>query len=272
MHDRYPSLFSQYYNHLRLINPAEVASTNAFEMSAGNQALTGDFNNVGNYFANVSMVLSGNDSLKTKHALALNFMGEKEGTLFSNTRVYMSYALMINLSSRFHLAFGVSPGWINYLVKATANSGGASAQTFDANAGLCLSSTKAKFGIALSQFPNATITPLVEQLVLRRYLSLYAQQILDLGVNVKLKSIAHASIQSSKSLTPNITEQFLFKEILSIGLSYTLQRQYGILLGIEKIPFLKGNIKTYFSFQMPINNMQVAQNMNTLAVALSYTY
>ncbi len=82
MHDRYPSLFSQYYNHLRLINPAEVASTNAFEISAGNQALTGDFNNVGNYFANVSMVLSGNDSLKTKHALDLNVMGVKEGTLF----------------------------------------------------------------------------------------------------------------------------------------------------------------------------------------------
>jgi hypothetical protein len=157
-------------------------------------------------------------------------------------------------------------------VKSTANSGGASAQTFDANAGLCLSSAKAKFGIALNQFPNATIAPLVEQLVLRRYLSIYAQQILDLGVNVKLKSIAHASIQPSRSVTPNITEQFLFKEILSIGLSYTLQRQYGVLLGIEKIPLLKGNVKTYFSFQMPVNNMRVAQNMNTLAVALTYMY
>jgi hypothetical protein len=272
VHDRYPSLFSQYYNHLNLINPAEIASSGVIEMNVGNQALTGDFNNIGNYFANISMALSGNDSSQTKHALSVNLLGEREGSLFSNTRVYIGYALKMKLSSKLHLALGISPGWISYMVKATANSGGASSQAFDANAGICLSSRKARFGLVLSQFPNTTITPIVEQLRLRRYVQLYAQHTLDLGMNVQLKSNAHASIQPYKSLTPNLTEQFLFKEILSVGLSYTLFRQYGFLLGIEKIPLLKGTIKTYFSFQMPVGNTQVAQNMNTLAIALGYTY
>lgn len=272
VHDRYPSLFFQYYNNLKLINPAEASLDQKAAVDVGNQFFTGDFNNIGSYYGTGSYVFSGNDSTTSKQAVALSLLGEKEGSIFSNTRLYASYALRRKLSLKYELALGIAAGMASYLIQVTPHSAGGSAQAFDGNVGLCLSSQRLKLGVAINQFANSNLTPLVETLVLKRYFEAYVQHIWEASASIQLKSIVHSRFQSALPVHPDLTEVLIFKDRFALGLSYTLQRQYAFLVGLEKIPLLKGNIKTYFSYHLPVQNTKVAQNMNVVVIGLAYRF
>lgn len=272
VHDRYPSLFFQYYNNLKLINPAEVSLGSKVNIDAGSQFFTGDFSNIGSYYATSSYMFSGNDSSVSKQAIGLNLIGEREGSIFSNNRLYGSYSLRRKLSDEYELAMGLAVGMASYVIQATPNSAGGGAQAFDGNVGLSVSSSYIKFGIAINQFANNTLTPLVERLVLKRFFEGYIQHYWDISASTQLKSILHTRIQSGLQLRPNLTEMLMFRELFAFGFTYTFERQYGFLIGLEKIPLLQGNIKTYFSYHLPVNHPNVAQNMNTVVIGLSYQY
>lgn len=272
VHDRYPSLFFQYYNNLKLVNPAEACLGKKISIDAGNQFFTGDFNNIGSYYGTGSYVFAGNDSSVSKQAIALSLLGEREGSIFSNTRLYASYALRRKLSYKYELAMGIAVGLASYVIQVTPHSAGGSAQAFDGNVGLCLSSQHLKLGLAVNQFANSTLTPLVERLVLKRFFEAYAQHVWELSASIQLKSILHGRFQSGLQLRPDLTEVLMLKDFLALGMTYTLQRQYGFLIGLEKLPLLKGNFKTYFSYHLPVRNTSVAQNMSIVAIGLSYQF
>ncbi|HTF82487.1 MAG TPA: type IX secretion system membrane protein PorP/SprF [Cytophagales bacterium] len=269
-HNRYPSPIYQYYSDLKTINPAETALGQPWVLSVGNQALTGDFNNINNYYANLSAWISGHDTLSRTHGIGINFLGEREGSIFVNTRAYLSYALRLRLSMRYQMAVGASVGGINYVIQSTANSGGGSAGGVDARVGLCLYSTSVKLGVSVHQIPNSKLTPLVETVELQRYLELYGIHQWDISPQAKLKSMVHTRMLPHQRWSPDITELCLLNEAFAFGVSYTWLRRYGFIVGIQNIQLGPGKIQSYLAYYVPAGNFRISPNAGTIALTLSY--
>lgn len=265
-------MFNQYFNNLNQINPANINDCDTIAIGVGNQSFTGDFNNIGGFYANALKRINKKDTVRLQQAIGLNFIGEKEGSVFSNSRFYLGYAVRLKLNTKFQISLGVSAGLFSNTIKGGSNNAGSASNVFDANIGLCISNKYNKFGIALNQFPGSSFTPIVEKLIIERYILGYFQNAQRISVNFEIRSNVLASIQKERLFTPNITEVFVVNDVLSFGISYTFKTQYGFLIGIEKIKIARGLLLPYISYHLPVPNRQIAQNTSVFSIGINYKY
>ena len=260
----YPSFFLQFQNNYAFDNPAASSIYEYSDFRVLNSFYTGLLNNVGLYYGDASFNLTKNSVV---HSPGFVIHTEYETELLKRTRVYVRYALGINLNSRLKLSAGIAAGVYNYSVKGTNSSAGTSAFAPDGSVGLWLHGKKINAGIAADQIFASEIAPVNYRFTLARYATLVFDYKIDLSARTNLLLAAKSYIGEEGiegiqgaiicGIVPNV----------SAGILYYHRNGYGgtVMLKELKIDAIYGDLSfTYFQPSSYLNTL----NSNRMEIML----
>lgn len=252
--NNYPVSFTQYAQQLPVVNPAATVSSNEWETSVSNRRNTGFWRNNQTYWAYGAFRIQPKKA-NNFHGLGLSLYYDKEGSYLKRYRGYMQYAYHIPLSESWKISAGVSLGMMTYLV-GNENYEGGSASNWDGSLGLLLSGKTSYLGFSIAQLPQTKVQPIYETTVLARYYQIVAGKEVEIGKQYRWKN--NINLRLLKRQDPDLYLQsgLLWNQTVGLYGLYRWNKQFSLLLGLEKIEWEKMWLKLFFSYDIAVNGDQ----------------
>ncbi len=161
----YPDIFSGYFYHGALANPAYVPDDSKVSLAAYYKFKQGKYGGINSFMAEAEKTASAGN--KNLNSFRLFFFNEREGPYISRPRAYFNYALEVNIAQDMSITSGVNIGFAS--VNFTAPSGSGNMSLPDGAAGLTLQYRQWTAGISFWQLFNAEGVAISNVLRLQRY-------------------------------------------------------------------------------------------------------
>jgi len=245
----YPVQFSQFIFSYPLINPASLGAGKNNEVLLGYLKPVSGFAGVSTYFCGISVLpykpKAGSGS---RSIIGFRFYNDNEGAYINRKRFYFTYAFHTHLSRGLEISGGIDLGGMNFSIKPTPTTDGASTYNMDANAGMRLFNENFHVGVSVNQLFNSILKPIEEKTRLPLFFNLSSSLTLLSG------DIAEIS--------PHLLVTFPYFERTSVRGSL-----YGLFFN-RFIAVIGWNHKTSISYMLGINDLEVLRN--ALNIIISY--
>jgi len=229
------------------------------------------FTGVSTYFCTINFQpYRANKSGKNKSITGVRFYNDNEGAYINRMRFYGLYVFHTKINEKLSLAGGLDFGGMNFAVKATPNTEGASVFKADANAGLWLYNERFHAGFSVNQLFNSVFQPIEERTVLPAYFSVSGSYV-----------VLHTDFMA---LTPHVLVTYPYYDELSIqtGLcmqvfdkfmgvvGWTYQTTISVMLGVSDIAVFNNPFSLILSYNASIQ--KVSLGINQLELSMAYAF
>ncbi len=265
----YPVQFNQFTNSYPVINPASMGIHDRNEVFMGYQRPVNGFSGVSTYFCNLNFTPRlKKEASENMSTFGLRFLNDNEGAYINRMRFYGMYAFHTRIGRRLKISGGLELGGMNFSVKSTPTTGGASEFKMDANAGIWLYNNDFHVGFSVNQLFNSKIQPLDEQSILATHVNftgsvtLVRTGILEITPHVLLT----IPYYSDFSIHTNLCALFYSKFITTIG--WELGYNISFMLGIKDIHIYSNKLSLVISYTASTRKAALA--VNYLEISLGY--
>jgi type IX secretion system PorP/SprF family membrane protein len=267
----YPVQFSQFFLGYSLVNPSSIGSDANTEIKLFYQRPVSGFTGVSTYFCSISFIpYRIRSAARSKSVVGFRFYGDNEGAYINRTRFYGMYAFHTSINSRLNFAGGIDFGGMNFSVKATPTTEGASVFRADANTGIWFYNTRFHAGFSVNQLFNSAFQPIDERIILPTYVNITASYALIKQKNIELRPhilIAYP-YYSGTSIQTALYGLFFEKLITSIG--WNRKTSISAMLGWDNIQVFRGNLSAVLSYGTPVQH--AALSINKLEASVLYSF
>ncbi len=267
----YPIQSSQFMYAYPLINPSSIGINANYEVLMGYQRPVSGFTGISTYYCNLSFVpYKIRTSAKSKNVTGLRFFNDNEGAYINRMRFYGTYAFHTRINSRLNFAGGIDFGGMNFSVKATPTTEGASVFKADANAGIWLYNEKFHFGFSVNQLFNSVFQPIDERTVLPTHLNLTGSYTIVENDVVELRPhlLITYPYYSKTGIQAGLHGLFLEKIIAAV--SWNHKTSVSAMLGVNDLSVYKSNMNIILSYVT--NTGKAALGINKLEISILYSF
>jgi type IX secretion system PorP/SprF family membrane protein len=266
----YPVQFSQFIFSYPLINPASLGVHASNEVLLGYQKPVSGFAGVSTYFCNISFVpYRLKSASKNKSIVGLRFYNDNEGAYINRMRFYGMYAFHTPINSRLNFSGGIDFGGMNFSVKSTPTTEGASTFNVDANAGVWLYNNNFHVGVSLNQLFNSILKPLEEKTKLPTHMNLSASKTILSNENVVIGPhvLVTFPYYDRISIRASLYGLFFNRFITVVGWNRKTNLSY--MLGVSKIRVLGNEMQFILSYNTSLSRASVSINQWEISFAYS---
>jgi len=249
-----------------LVNPSSISINRNKEILTGYQRPVTGFTGVSTYYFHISFppfnVRAGKNS---KSIIGIRFYNDSEGAYINRMRFYGMYAFHSRLSDRLNLSGGIDFGAMNFSVKATPTTEGASVFKPDANTGLWLYNDDFHIGISVNQLFNSVFRPLDERTVLPTHLNVSASfRVAENDImEIKPHILITYPYYSGSSIRVGLYGVF-FKKVIS-AISWNRKTSISAMLGVNEMSIGKSLLNLVLSYTTTVKKATL--NINTLEIS-----
>jgi type IX secretion system PorP/SprF family membrane protein len=266
----YPVQFNLFAFSYPLINPASMGITSKNEILMGYQKPVNGFEGVLTYICNVSFTpFRVKSSSGNKSVFGIRFYNDIEGAYINRMRFYGMYAFHTHLNPNLNLSGGLEIGGLNYAVKSTPTTEGASSFNIDANAGIWLYNNNFHTGISVNQLFNSKLQPLDEKTILATHINLSASYAIIKNDYLVIRPhlLLTMPYYSGASLRANLHGLILNKVITAFG--WNRNTNVSFIFGLNKITIYKGYLNLLVSYNTSIKHASLG--INQFEIVLKYS-
>ncbi|MBN1790513.1 MAG: PorP/SprF family type IX secretion system membrane protein [Bacteroidales bacterium] len=267
----YPVQSSQFMYAYSLINPSSIGINSDYEVLLGYQRPVSGFTGLSTYYCNLSFVpYKIRASAKSKNIAGLRFFNDNEGAYINRMRFYGMYAFHTRINSRLSFAGGIEFGGMNFSVKATPTTEGASVFKADANTGIWVYNEKFHVGFSVNQLFNSVFQPIDERTVLPTHLNLTGSYVIVRNDIVELRP--HLLITYPYYSTTDVQAGLhgLFLEKIIASVSWNHKTSVSAMLGVNDLNIYKSDLNIILSYVT--NTGKAALGINKLEISILYSF
>jgi type IX secretion system PorP/SprF family membrane protein len=267
----YPVQFHQFIFSYPLINPASLGSNLNNEIILGYQKPITGFTGISTYFINVGFLpYQPKNKSYNKSIVGFRLFNDREGAYINRTRFYGIYAFHTRLTNKINFAGGIDFGGMNYSVKSTPTTSGASAFAVDANSGIWFYNKNFHIGLSVNQLFNSSLQPLDEITELPLHFNITASQVIVSNDFIQIRP--HLLITMpyyNKTGYRGSLYSLLFNKIIAV-VGWNHQTDISVLLGLHNLDVLNHNLDLIVSYGTSIK--QVSIGIKTIELSLLYDF
>ena len=267
----YPVQSSQFMYAYSLINPASIGVKSNYEILMGYQRPVSGFTGISTYHCNLSFVpYKIKASAKSKNMAGLRFFNDNEGAYINRMRFYGTYAFHTHINSRLNFAGGIEFGGMNFSVKATPTTEGASVFKADANTGIWLYNEKFHVGFSVNQLFNSVFQPIDERTVLPTHLNLTGSYAIVKSDIAELRPhlLITYPLYSKAGVQAGLHGLFLEKIIAAV--SWNHKTSISAMLRVNDLSIYKSNMNIILSYVT--NTGKAALGINRMEISILYSF
>lgn len=267
----YPVPFSMFAYAYPMTNPASTGVEDDYRLSLGYQRPVSGFTGISTYYFQASFLpYQPKRRMSNKSVMGLRFYNDNEGTFIRRSRFYMSYAFHTSISQKLKMAGGIDFGGINFSVKATPTTEGASVYKADANAGIWLYNERFQAGLSVSQLFRSVFQPLEEQIILPTHLNvsgsyrLYSGENLSLTPHILLTFPYYEKVGVQASLMAGVFDLF------TLGAGWNRGRNVSFMFGLEDLEVFERGLDIRLSYSTSVR--QEGISISILEFSAGYSF
>jgi|GEM_PF-2107851 len=267
----YPIQFSQFMSGYPMINPSSIGVNANNEIAMGYQRPVTGFTGVSTYYCTISfMPYKPKTAAKSKNIVGFRFYNDNEGAYINRMRFYGMYAFHTRINSRLSFAGGIDFGGMNFAVKATPTTEGASVFRLDANTGVWLYNNNFHIGFSVNQLFNSVFQPIDERTVLPTYCNLTASyaavnnDIIELRPHLLITTPYYGGTSVQAGLYG-----LLFKKIIA-AVGWNRKSSLSAMLGLNNLSIYKSHLNLILSYSTSVQ--KAALGINKLEISISYSF
>jgi len=268
--ENYPVQFNQFMFCYPLVNPSAIGINNNREIITGYQRPVTGFTGLATYYFNISFppyrIRDGNNN---KSIVGARFYNENEGAYINRMRFYVIYSFHTRISNNLNFSGGLDLGAMNFSVKATPTTEGASVLKPDADAGIWLYNDRFHAGISVNQIFNSVFRPLDETTVLPVHVNLTASY--EILANEYMEIRPHLLFTypyySDKSISIALSGLF-FQKIIS-AVNWKQNVSISAMLGVSDMSISKSDLDIILSYSFSVRRAALAINILEISALLS---
>lgn len=267
----YPLQPGQFMYAYSLINPASIGSNSNYEVLMGYQRPISGFTGISTYYCNLSFVpYKIKETAKSKNITGIRFFNDNEGAYINRMRFYGMYAFHTQINNRLKFAGGIEFGGMNFSVKATPTTEGASVFKPDANTGIWLYNEKFHVGFSVNQLFNSVFKPIDERTVLPTHLNLTGSYVVVKSDIAELRPhlLITFPYYSKTGIQAGLHGLFLEKIIASVSWNY--KAGISAMVGVNDLSIHKSNMNIILSYVT--NTGKAALGINKMEISILYYY
>ncbi len=238
----------QFFSHYYLLNPANTRVEDRFRLVAGNRSMVGVFSGVGVSYGDIQYT-NYNPRATQANTFGVSVTNMRRGDYIQLNKIAIRYGRSSALSESVYISAGISAGVVNYRLGASQASAGGSDLGPDLSAGISAFSTRFLIGVSVMQILNTGLQPINERLELKRYMNFISSYIVTLSPVSDFKFHGWYRYKPRESIPGlMISTRYVWKETLSIGPGYDLERGWFVYAGLSKVGIGEGSLEAGFSF------------------------
>ena len=267
----YPVQFSQFIFSYPMINPASTGVTNNNSISLGYQKPVSGFTGISTYYFNLCFVPYRTERAKTnKSIIGARFFNDNEGAFINRSRFYLTYAFHTALTGNLKLSGGIDLGAMNFTVKATPTTEGASVYRIDAGSGVWLYNDRFHAGISVGQIFRSVFQPLDERIILPAYISISGSYaIIDRDeVIIRPHLLVTYPYYSTANIQASVYGLFFDRLIAVAGLNYG--RNVSFMFGLNDIQIFSNGLDIILSYSTTVHKASLS--ITRLEVSINYEF
>jgi hypothetical protein len=249
-----------------MVNPSSVGVHRNNEVTTGYQRPVSGFTGLSTYFFTVSFppykirTGAGNKSIT-----GLRFYNENEGAYINRMRFYGVYAFHTRFSNNLNFSGGIEIGAMNFAVKSTPTTEGASVLKPDAGAGIWLYNNMFHVGFSVNQIFNSVFRPLDERTILPVYMNFSGSLLIVSNEALEIRPhLLFTYPYYTGSSTSIAMSGVLFKKIIS-AFSWRHNTSISAMLGVSEMSIGKSYLDIVLSYTT--NVRKAALGINTLELS-----
>lgn len=178
--------------------------------------------------------------IKSKHHLGIQAFSEQETSLFTKSKIALTYAVKIQLTPTVFASLGTTIGFASINFKSTGAGIGGSDNSLDlAGSAFINIKKRTHLGISLMQLTKSQLQPLEYNFILSRYFTVFGNHSIDLNPNWSLELGADGKINTDFVIW-RINSKTAFNDDYGFLFSIGKKASYG-LSGFLKVCKLKEN-------------------------------
>jgi len=263
----YPVQLSQFMYGYPFINPSSMGVNANYEVFMGYQRPVTEFTGISTYNCMVSFVpYRIKASAKSKSVAGLRFFNDNEGAYINRMRFYGMYAFHTRINSKLNFAGGLDFGGMNFAVKATPTTEGASIFKADANAGIWFYNKRFHVGFSVNQLFNSVFQPIDERTVLPTHINLTGSYAVVSNDRIELRPhvLLTYPYYSRTSIQAGLHGLILKKLITSVSWNY--KTNFSAMLGVNNLAIYRTNLDIILSYVTGIQ--RAALDINKLEISV----
>lgn len=263
----YPVQLSQFMYGYPLINPSSMGVNANYELNMGYQRPITGFTGISTYYCMISFIpYKIKVSAKSKNVTGLRFFNDNEGAYINRMRFYGMYAFHTRISSTLSLAGGIDFGGMNFSVKATPTTEGASIFKADANTGIWLYNNRFHVGLSVNQLFNSVFQPIDERTVLPTHFNLTGSYAVVSNDRIELRPhvLLTYPYYSGTSIQAGLHGLFFNKVITTVSWNY--KTSFSAMAGVSDLVIYKSNLSIILSYVTGIQ--RAALDINKLEASI----
>ena len=267
--ERYPIIFSQFYNFSALINPALLQTNHRINVTASNQFHRAPFNQIRTAVFDADIKLQHNQS---KSIFGVTFINDREGQLLRYSRASLRYGVHIPLNEKWYMSGGASVGFVNLSIDQTVSSGSISSFAPDLTLGLAVYSDKTWIGFSSSQISNSSLQSDISKVRLPRYYSFFIKQYFEISPYFKIIPSAVVRLRNSyyNPVLWDLNVSAQLQQYVLGGLGYSSSLGLNFNVGVHEYYFLSNPLSLTFSYNTGIGS-QVLAKIESFELTLRYS-
>jgi len=267
--ERYPIVFSQFYNFSALINPALLQTNNRINVTASNQFHRAPFNQIRTAVFDADIKVQHSQS---KSIFGITFINDREGQLLRYSRASLRYGVHIPLNDTWYMSGGASVGFINLSIDQTVSSGSISSFAPDIALGLAVYSDKTWFGFSSGQISNSSLQVDISKVRLPRYYSFFLKQCFEISPFFKITPGAVIRLRDSyyNPVLWDLNINAQLQQFLLAGAGYSSSLGLNFNVGVHEYYFLSNPLSLTFSYNTGMGS-QVLAKIESFELTLRYS-
>jgi type IX secretion system PorP/SprF family membrane protein len=267
--ERYPIVFSQFYNFSALINPALLQTNHNINVTASNQFHRAPFNQIRTAIFDADIKIPHNQS---KSILGVTFINDREGQLLRYTRAALRYGVHIPLNEKWYMSGGASLGFVNLSIDQTVSSGSISSFAPDIALGLAVYSDKTWIGFSSGQISNASLQVDISKVRLPRYYSIFLKRHFEISPFFKIIPSAVIRLRDSyyNPVLWDLNVNAQLQQYFLAGCGYSSSLGFNFNVGIHEYYFLSNPLSLTFSYNTGLAS-QVLAKIESFELTVRYS-
>lgn len=267
----YPVQFSQFIFSYPLVNPSSIGVNSDNEVVVGYQKPVTGFTGISTYFCNISFVpYRLHQDATNRNIIGFRFFNDREGAYINRSRFYAMYAFHTQLTSWLRFSGGIDFGGMNFSVKATPTTEGASVFKVDANTGIWLYNEDFHVGVSVNQLFRSVFQPLDEKTVLPTHCNITASYAVLSRDNIVIRP--HILVTLPYYNTTSIRASLyglLFDKIISV-IGWNNKTNMSFMLGVSNLKIYNHNLDFVLSYSTSLQ--KAAIGINVLELSATYSF
>ena len=266
--NNYPVQFSLFIFSYPLVNPASMGEKSGNEVLLGYQKPVSGFSGVSTYFCNISFIpYRIKPTSKNKSVTGLRFYNDIEGAYINRSRFYGAYSFHTAINNRLNFSGGIDFGGMNFSVKSTPTTEGASVFRADASAGVWLYNNSFHVGLSISQLLNSVLKPLEEKTNLPAHFNLSGSITLYSNENVEITPHVLFTFPYYDNVSVRAClNGLLFKRIITAA-GWNRKTNVSLMLGVNELQVFGNGLNVVVSYATSVGKASVSINRWEFSIA-----